>query len=62
MSEGELASLALITPSKNSRYYGSRVKALIQILQNQLDQEELVKEFMVCSPLGVTHSAMTDTY
>ncbi|XP_030235558.1 tyrosine-protein phosphatase non-receptor type 13 [Gadus morhua] len=51
VSEGELASLALITPSKNSRYYGSRVKALIQILQNQLDQEELVKEFMALEHL-----------
>ncbi|CAL8359112.1 unnamed protein product [Boreogadus saida] len=51
VSEGELASLALITPSKSSRYYGSRVKALIQILQNQLDQEELVKEFMALEHL-----------
>lgn len=48
VSEEELASLALITPAKTSQYSGSRVKALIQILQHQLDQQELVKEFMVC--------------
>lgn len=47
MSEEELASLALISPAKTSQYSGSRVKALIQILQHQLDQQELVKEFMV---------------
>ncbi|XP_029926756.1 tyrosine-protein phosphatase non-receptor type 13 [Myripristis murdjan] len=46
VSEEELASLALITPSKTGQYSGSRVKALIQILQHQLDQQELVKEFM----------------
>lgn len=48
VSEEELASLALISPAKSSQYSGSRVKALIQILQHQLDQQELVKEFMVC--------------
>ncbi len=48
VSEEELASLALISPEKTSQYSGSRVKALIQILQHQLDQQELVKEFMVC--------------
>lgn len=48
MSEEELAGLALISPAKTSQYSGSRVKALIQILQHQLDQQELVKEFMVC--------------
>lgn len=48
VSEEELASLALISPAKTSQYSGSRVKALIQILQHQLDQQELVKEFMVC--------------
>lgn len=49
VSEEELASLALISPAKSSQYSGSRVKALIQILQHQLDQQELVKEFMVCT-------------
>ncbi|KAK5616042.1 hypothetical protein CRENBAI_018265 [Crenichthys baileyi] len=46
VSQEELASLALITPSRTSQYSGSRVKALITILQHQLDQQELVKEFM----------------
>uniref|UniRef100_A0A3P9B3Z6 Protein tyrosine phosphatase non-receptor type 20 n=1 Tax=Maylandia zebra TaxID=106582 RepID=A0A3P9B3Z6_9CICH len=50
-SEEELASLALITPAKTSQYSGSRVKALIQILQHQLDQQELVKEFMALEHL-----------
>uniref|UniRef100_UPI003AAC9320 tyrosine-protein phosphatase non-receptor type 13 n=1 Tax=Centroberyx gerrardi TaxID=166262 RepID=UPI003AAC9320 len=51
VSEEELASLALISPSKTSQYSGSRVKALIQILQHQLDQQELVKEFMALEHL-----------
>ncbi|XP_047460035.1 FERM and PDZ domain-containing protein 2 isoform X2 [Mugil cephalus] len=51
VSEEELASLALITPAKASQYSGSRVKALIQILQHQLDQQELVKEFMTLEHL-----------
>ncbi|XP_036403195.1 tyrosine-protein phosphatase non-receptor type 13 [Megalops cyprinoides] len=51
VSEEELASLAVISPSKNSQYSGSRVKALIQILQHQLDQQELVKEFMALEHL-----------
>lgn len=48
MTEEQLASLALISPTKSSQYSGSRVKALIQILQHQLDQQDLLKEFMVC--------------
>lgn len=48
MTEDQLASLALISPTKSSQYSGSRVKALIQILQHQLDQQDLLKEFMVC--------------
>ncbi|XP_029377664.1 tyrosine-protein phosphatase non-receptor type 13 [Echeneis naucrates] len=51
VSEEELASLALISPAKSSQYSGSRVKALIQILQHQLDQQELVKEFMTLEHL-----------
>ncbi|XP_071336822.1 tyrosine-protein phosphatase non-receptor type 13 isoform X2 [Trachinotus anak] len=51
VSEEELASLALISPAKSSQYSGSRVKALIQILQHQLDQQELVKEFMALEHL-----------
>ncbi|XP_041865921.1 tyrosine-protein phosphatase non-receptor type 13 [Melanotaenia boesemani] len=51
VSEEELASLALITPAKTSQYSGSRVKALIQILQHQLDQQELLKEFMALEHL-----------
>ncbi|XP_026165190.1 tyrosine-protein phosphatase non-receptor type 20 isoform X3 [Mastacembelus armatus] len=49
VSEEELASLALISPT--SQYSGSRVKALVQILQHQLDQQELVKEFMALEHL-----------
>ncbi|KAF3708267.1 FERM and PDZ domain-containing protein 2 [Channa argus] len=51
ISEEELSSLALIRPAKTSQYSGSRVKALIQILQHQLDQQELVKEFMALEHL-----------
>ncbi|KAM9847849.1 tyrosine-protein phosphatase non-receptor type 13 [Aulostomus maculatus] len=51
VSEEELASLALLSPSKIDQYSGSRVKALIQILQHQLDQQELVKEFMALEHL-----------
>ncbi|KAG7511607.1 tyrosine-protein phosphatase non-receptor type 13-like [Solea senegalensis] len=46
VSEEELATLALISPARTSQYSGTRVKALIQILQHQVDQQELVKEFM----------------
>ncbi|XP_061083588.1 tyrosine-protein phosphatase non-receptor type 13 [Conger conger] len=51
VSEEELSSLPLIRPSSTGRYSGSRVKALIQILQHQLDQQELVKEFMALEHL-----------
>ncbi|XP_077438821.1 tyrosine-protein phosphatase non-receptor type 13 isoform X2 [Vanacampus margaritifer] len=51
ISEEELSSLALISPSRGSQYSGSRVKAIIQILQHQLDQQELVKEFMALEHL-----------
>ncbi|KAK9541598.1 hypothetical protein VZT92_001630 [Zoarces viviparus] len=51
VSDDELASLALISPSKTSQYSGSRVKALIRILQHQVDQQELVKEFMALEHL-----------
>ncbi|XP_038847605.1 tyrosine-protein phosphatase non-receptor type 13-like isoform X2 [Salvelinus namaycush] len=51
ISEEELASLAMISPAKTSQYSGPRVKALIQILQHQLDQQELVREFMALEHL-----------
>ncbi|KAM9727640.1 tyrosine-protein phosphatase non-receptor type 13 isoform 1-T1 [Menidia menidia] len=51
VSQEELAILAVITPAKTSQYSGSRVKALIQILQHQLDQEELLKDFMALEHL-----------
>uniref|UniRef100_A0A8C7I8S3 Tyrosine-protein phosphatase non-receptor type 13 n=1 Tax=Oncorhynchus kisutch TaxID=8019 RepID=A0A8C7I8S3_ONCKI len=51
VSEEELASLAMISPAKTSQYSGPRVKALIQILQHQLDQQELVREFMALEHL-----------
>ncbi|XP_068579113.1 tyrosine-protein phosphatase non-receptor type 13 isoform X1 [Cebidichthys violaceus] len=46
VSDEELASLALISPAKTSQYSGSRVKALIRILQHQLDQQELALEHL----------------
>lgn len=49
VTEEELASLAVISPVMRSQYSGSRVKALVQILQHQLDQQDLLKEFMVCT-------------
>lgn len=49
MTEEDLASLAVISPVMRSQYSGSRVKALIQMLQHQLDQQDLLKEFMVCT-------------
>ncbi|XP_076141347.1 FERM and PDZ domain-containing protein 2 [Alosa pseudoharengus] len=45
VSEEELSSLAIISPSNTGCYSGSRVKTLIQILQHQ-DQQELIKEFL----------------
>ncbi|XP_028982966.1 tyrosine-protein phosphatase non-receptor type 13 isoform X2 [Betta splendens] len=51
ISEEELSKLTLISPARTSQYSGSRVKALIQILQHQLDQQELVKEFMALEHL-----------
>lgn len=48
VSEERLTCLSLISPANTSQYSGSRVRALIQILQHQMDQQELVKEFMVC--------------
>ncbi|XP_061914083.1 tyrosine-protein phosphatase non-receptor type 13 isoform X1 [Entelurus aequoreus] len=51
VTEEELASLALISPTGSNQYSGSRVKALIQILQHQLDQQELIKEFMALEHL-----------
>lgn len=48
MSEDELARFAVIAPSKNGQYSGSRVKALIQALE-QLEKQDLIKEFMVSS-------------
>ncbi|XP_035461834.2 tyrosine-protein phosphatase non-receptor type 20 isoform X5 [Scophthalmus maximus] len=51
VSEDELASLALISPARTSQDSGCRVKALIQILQHQVDEQELVKEFMALEHL-----------
>ncbi|KAK2824256.1 hypothetical protein Q5P01_021431 [Channa striata] len=55
ISEEELSVLGMISPATTSQYSGSRVKALIQILQHQLDQQELVKEFM-----GLEHLKPSD--
>ncbi|XP_077470416.1 tyrosine-protein phosphatase non-receptor type 13 [Stigmatopora argus] len=54
VSEKELSNLALISPSRSSQFSGSRVKTIIQILQHQLDQQELVKEFMALEHLKPT--------
>ncbi|XP_066549290.1 FERM and PDZ domain-containing protein 2 [Amia ocellicauda] len=51
VSEEELASLSLINSSRNGQYRGSRLNGLIQILQQQLEQHELVKEFMALEHL-----------
>ncbi|XP_061645530.1 tyrosine-protein phosphatase non-receptor type 13 isoform X2 [Phyllopteryx taeniolatus] len=58
ISEEELSSLALISPSRSSQYSGSRVKAIIQILQHQLDQQELVKEFLALEHLMPSDDCM----
>ncbi|XP_048061212.1 tyrosine-protein phosphatase non-receptor type 13 isoform X1 [Megalobrama amblycephala] len=50
VSEEELASLAVISPSKNGQYSGSRVRALIQALE-QLEKQDLIKEFMALEHL-----------
>ncbi|KAF5910209.1 tyrosine-protein phosphatase non-receptor type 13-like isoform X1 [Clarias magur] len=51
VSEEELTRLALISPSMNGQYSGSRLKSLMQNLQNQLDHHDLVKEFMALGHL-----------
>ncbi|CAG09372.1 unnamed protein product, partial [Tetraodon nigroviridis] len=51
VTEEDLAGLAVISPVTRSQYSGSRVKALIQILQHQLDQQDLLKEFMALEHL-----------
>ncbi|KAM8859679.1 tyrosine-protein phosphatase non-receptor type 13 isoform 2-T2 [Spinachia spinachia] len=58
VSEEELSSLAFISPSKTSQYSGCRVKALIRILQHQLDQQELVKEFTALEHLKPTDNCL----
>ncbi|XP_048863636.1 tyrosine-protein phosphatase non-receptor type 20 isoform X2 [Brienomyrus brachyistius] len=46
VSEEALSNLAVISPSENSQYSGVCLRALIQNLQHQLDQQDLIKEFM----------------
>ncbi|XP_077960978.1 tyrosine-protein phosphatase non-receptor type 13 isoform X3 [Gasterosteus aculeatus] len=58
VSEEELSTLAFISPAKTSQYSGSRVKALIRILQHQLDQQELVKEFTALEHLKPTDNCL----
>ncbi|XP_034041076.1 tyrosine-protein phosphatase non-receptor type 20 isoform X1 [Thalassophryne amazonica] len=58
VSEEELDRLAVISPATTSQYSGSRVKALIQILQHQLDQQELLKEFMALEHLKPSDNCM----
>ncbi|MCI4376426.1 hypothetical protein PGIGA_G00188290 [Pangasianodon gigas] len=58
VSEEELTRLALISPPMNGQYSGSRLKSLIQNLQNQLDQHDLVKEFMALGHLTPSDSCL----
>ncbi|TSK22776.1 FERM and PDZ domain-containing protein 2 [Bagarius yarrelli] len=51
VSEEELTRFALISPPMNDQYTGSKLKSLIQNLQNVLDQQDLVKEFMALGHL-----------
>ncbi|XP_052007105.1 FERM and PDZ domain-containing protein 2 isoform X1 [Xyrauchen texanus] len=57
VSEEELASLAVISPLKNGQYSGSRVKALIQALE-QLDKHDLIKEFMALEHLKLSDNCL----
>ncbi|MCJ8730583.1 hypothetical protein PDJAM_G00186240 [Pangasius djambal] len=58
VSEEELTRLALISPPMNGQYSGSRLKSLIQNLQNQVDQHDLVKEFMALGHLTPSDSCL----
>lgn len=51
VSEEALSNLAVTSPSENSQYSGVCLRALIQNLQHQLDQQDLIKEFMVRGPI-----------
>ncbi|KAF4090352.1 hypothetical protein AMELA_G00050820 [Ameiurus melas] len=51
VSEEELTRLALISPPMDGQYSGSRLKSLLQNLHNQLDQHDIVKEFMALGHL-----------
>ncbi|XP_009305697.1 FERM and PDZ domain-containing protein 2 isoform X2 [Danio rerio] len=57
VSEEELSSLAVISPPKNGQYTGSRVKALIQALE-QLEKQDLVKEFMALEHLNPSDNCL----
>ncbi|XP_052468822.1 tyrosine-protein phosphatase non-receptor type 13 isoform X1 [Carassius gibelio] len=57
VSEEELARLAVISPSKNGQYSGSRVKALIQALE-LLEKQDLIKEFMALEHLKPSDSCL----
>ncbi|XP_042625054.1 tyrosine-protein phosphatase non-receptor type 13-like isoform X1 [Cyprinus carpio] len=57
VSEEELARLAVISPCKNGQYSGSRVKALIQALE-QLEKQDLIKEFMALEHLKPSDSCL----
>ncbi|XP_058235782.1 tyrosine-protein phosphatase non-receptor type 13 isoform X2 [Hemibagrus wyckioides] len=58
VSEEELTRFALISPPMNGQYSGSRLKSLIQNLQNLLDQHELVKEFMALGHLAPSDNCL----
>ncbi|MGH0153419.1 UNVERIFIED_CONTAM: hypothetical protein FKN15_025861 [Acipenser sinensis] len=51
VSEEELSRLSVVNPLRNGLYSGSSLSVLIQILQQQLDQQQPLKEFMALEHL-----------
>lgn len=51
VSEEELSRLSVVNPLRNGLYSGSSLCVLIQILQQQLDQQQPLKEFMALEHL-----------
>ncbi|XP_072565731.1 tyrosine-protein phosphatase non-receptor type 20 isoform X3 [Paramormyrops kingsleyae] len=58
VSEEALSNLAVTSPSENSQYSGVCLRALIQNLQHQLDQQDLIKEFMALEHLRPADSCL----
>ncbi|XP_041125252.1 tyrosine-protein phosphatase non-receptor type 13-like isoform X2 [Polyodon spathula] len=51
VSEEELSRLSVVNPLRNGLYSGSSLCVLIQILQQQLDEQQPLKEFMALEHL-----------